>query len=146
MLRKTLNLGPYFVIRKYFKCGITFWSDQKFRVLFNIWCITKHASKFKVDIPILDAFHSQSFGLHLNGANSFNFANPFKIKFKVWLNIGGAVVPVCVWHELDASAQPHSHDHRPDFMENSSTSPSSTLMDSAGMKHDHGPCELFQCR
>ena len=45
-------------------------------------------STFEVDLPILVAFHTQSIISHIKVRETLYFANLFKIKFKVTLNIG----------------------------------------------------------
>ena len=49
-------------------------------------------STFEVVIPILVAFHAQSLRPHLRVQKTLYLVNPFKIKFKVTLNIGPAEV------------------------------------------------------
>jgi hypothetical protein len=49
-------------------------------------------STFEGVIPILVAFHTQSLRPHLRVRKTLYLVNPFKIKFKVTLNIGPAEV------------------------------------------------------
>ena len=49
-------------------------------------------STFEVGIPILVAFHTQSLRPHLKVRKTLYLVNPFRIKFKVTLNIGPAEV------------------------------------------------------
>ena len=45
-------------------------------------------STFEVDLPILVAFYTQSISSSIKVRETLYFANPFRIKFKVTLNIG----------------------------------------------------------
>jgi len=49
-------------------------------------------STFEVVLPILVAFHTQSLRPHLRVRKTLYLVNPFRIKFKVTLNIGPAEV------------------------------------------------------
>jgi hypothetical protein len=51
-------------------------------------------STFEVGIPILVAFHTQSLKPHLKVRKTLYLVNPFRIKFKVTLNIGPTEVLV----------------------------------------------------
>jgi len=67
-------------------------------VTFSFLCIslTQHEATQAwlagLEPAVSSVFCTQSFGLHLNRMNILNFANPFKVKFKMHLNIGVADV------------------------------------------------------
>ena len=50
--------------------------------------MSQHTSTFEADLPISVVFHTQSISSCIKVQETLYFANPFRIKLKVTLNIG----------------------------------------------------------